>query len=131
MIQYALDAFLHRLLPTHHELALNALKQFQPDQYPQAAIIAGAGALIASVILYTIGIWLRRLPQKISTAPQQERIEKLRAVAKEWLPWVLILSPTPVGGVLVIAAGFFNIRPWLAALAILAGEIAWRAAPLL
>lgn len=131
MNQFFIDGALHRLLPYHHEVALNALRQFDLTAYQTHAPFAAAGALLASALLYAIGIWLRRLPGKISTEAQQARIEKLRAVAMEWLPYLLILSPTPMGGVLIMAAGFFGLRPLVAGMAILAAEIAWRVAPLL
>ncbi len=129
-MEIMIDGFLHRLLPFQPELALNALRQFQPESYPPMAAFAGLGALLASALLYVIGIWLRRMPAKISTESQQARIETLRGAAKEWLPWLLILSPTPVGGILIIAAGFFAIRPVIAGAMIVLAEIAWRAAPM-
>lgn len=126
----ATESFLHRLLPMQQEITLSAMHAFG-EPPPVAIAAAGVVALAASVILYLIGVWLRRLPKKISTEEQQARIEKLRAVAQEWLPWLLVLAPSPVGGMLIIAAGFFAIRPWMAALAVTAGEVAWRVSPLL
>ncbi len=125
-----IQGFLARLL-YQHELTITAIRQFQPERYPLAALAAGLGALLASAILYAIGIWLRRLPDKISTDEQKNRIALLRAVAVQWLPWLLILSPSPIGGILIISAGFFAIRPTIAALAITAAEVLWRVSPLL
>lgn len=125
------EAFLARLLPLYDEVTLAAIGSLRPELYAQAAALAAIGALAASALLYAIGVWLRRMPKKISTEAQQARIETLRGVAQEWLPWLLILSASPVGGVLIIAAGFFAITPWKAALMLVAAEIAWRAAPLL
>jgi membrane protein YqaA with SNARE-associated domain len=125
-----IESLVHRLLPMQPEITLPAMQAF--GQPPAIALVAAAaGALIASVALYGIGVWLRRMPKKISTEAQQARIEKLRAVAVEWLPWLLILAPSPVGGMLIIAAGFFAIRPWRVALAVMAGEAAWRLSPYL
>jgi membrane protein YqaA with SNARE-associated domain len=131
MSQIFTDGLIHRLLPYQPEVTLNAIRHFHIEDYPAAAVQAGVGALVASVALYLIGIWLRRLPERVSTESQRGRIEKLRTVANEWLPWLLILSPTPVGGVLIMAAGFFAVRPWLAAAMVVIAEIAWRAAPVL
>lgn len=125
------EAFLHRLLPYQHELALGALRSFNHAAYVQQLWLAGAGALVASALLYAVGIWLRRMPEKVSTDPQRARIEKIRIVATTWLPWLLILAPTPVGGILVMAAGFFAISPLRAGTMILAAEILWRVSPLL
>jgi len=125
------EGALARLLPAAKETTLQALQQFQPEAYLQASLFAAMGALLASALLYVVGIWLRRVPRKVSTEAQQARIEKLRSTAMDWLPWLLILSPTPIGGILILAAGFFGLRPLVAALAILGGEILWRASPLL
>jgi membrane protein YqaA with SNARE-associated domain len=129
MIQLIIEGFVHRLLPFYEEVTLGAIRGFNEADYPQAAAAAGVGALLASLALYGIGIWLRRLPKKISTDAQQDRIAALRKLAHEWLPYLLILSPTPIGGILIIAAGFFAIKPWMAAGMIILAEIAWRAAP--
>jgi membrane protein YqaA with SNARE-associated domain len=126
-----IEGFKARLLPIFNETTLAALREFKPWDYPSAAIAAGIGAVVASAILYAIGIWLRRMPEKVSTPEQKIRIENLRKIAMEWLPWLLILSPTPIGGILIIAAGFFNIPRITAGLAILAAEILWRVTPLL
>ncbi|PZP86061.1 MAG: hypothetical protein DI582_03960 [Azospirillum brasilense] len=131
MVTYLREGFLARLLPAAKETTLQALQQFQPEAYVQASLFAALGALLASALLYAVGVWLRRVPKKVSTEAQQDRIEKLRGAAMHWLPWLLILSPTPVGGMLILAAGFFGLRPFVAALAILGGEILWRASPLL
>lgn len=125
------QAFLTRLLPTQHEVALTALRNFHPEQYPYYAIFAGLGAVLASAIFYAIGVWLRRLPDRVSTDEQKNRIALLGAVAVQWLPWLLILAPSPMGRILIIAAGFFGIRPLVAGLAILAGEVLWRVSPLM
>lgn len=125
------EAFMARLLPLFHETTLGALRNFHPEKYTSLVWAAAAGALAASALLYAVGIWLRRMPAKISTEHQHARIEKLRAAAFEWLPWLLILSPTPVGPVLIMAAGFFGLRPFVAGAAILGGEVLWRIAPLL
>lgn len=125
------EAFIARLLPMFKETTLTALRHFAPEKYPDAVWFAAAGALLASLLLYFIGVWLRRLPEKVSTEAQRARIEKMRVVAHEWLPWLLILSATPFGGVLIMAAGFFALRPFVAAAAIVAAEVLWRIAPLL
>lgn len=130
-IDMFLDAFAHRLLPIFRELELNAMVGMSPVGYEVYVVAAGLGAIIASAILYAIGVWLRRMPERISTPEQRERIEKIRGVATEWLPWLLILSPTPFGGVLIIAAGFFAIRKEVAALMIIVAEVVWRFSPML
>lgn len=125
------EAFLTRLLPLYDEVTLNAIRSLRIADYPMAAFLSGIGALAASLVMYGIGIWLRRMPEKVSTDAQQARIASLRAVANEWLPWLLILSPTPVGGMLAMAAGFFAVRPWKVMVMLVLAEIAWRVAPLL
>lgn len=127
----AIEGFKARLLPIFNETSLDALREFRPWDYPTAAIAAGVGALLASALLYKVGVGLRRLPEKISTPQQRARIEKMREMAQAWLPWLLILSASPVGGVLIMAAGFFALRPIVTALALLGAEILWRASPLL
>lgn len=125
------EAFAARALPMFHEVQLAAIRNFQPQAYPQSAALAAMGALAASVLLYFIGRWLRRMPAKVSTEAQQARIQKMQSVAGEWLPWLLILSASPVGCVLIMAAGFFAIRPLVAGFAILAAELLWRLSPVL
>lgn len=125
------EAFLTRLLPIFHEVTLGALRNFHPEQYPLNALIAAIGALAASLILFWIGVGLRRMPERVSTAEQQARIETMRAGAQHWLPWLLILSPTPMGVILIIAAGFFRVKPMVAAAAIVAAEILFRLSPLI
>jgi membrane protein YqaA with SNARE-associated domain len=82
-------------------------------------------------MLYLLGVWLRRLPDKFSTEAQRERIARTRSKACEWLPWLLVLAPLPVGGTIIIVAGFFRLRPALTAAVLLASEALWRAMPYL
>lgn len=123
------EAFFARLLPIFQEVALTAEKNFHAEHYGVHSIVAAVGALLASALLFLFGVWLRRIPRKISTAEQQARVEKMQGVAHEWLPWLLILSPMPVGSMLIIAAGFFRTRPRLAIFVIVVAEIIWRALP--
>lgn len=125
------EAFLSRLLPFNDEVTLAAIRNLRMEDYPSAAVYAGLGALAASIILYGIGIWLRRMPDRFSTDTQQARVEYMRATANEWLPWLLVLSASPIGGMLIIAAGFFAVKPWKVATMLVVAEIAWRAAPLI
>ena len=125
------EAFFTRIVPIFHEVTLTAQRNFQDAHYGQSLFIASIAALLASAMLYGLGVWLRRIPARISSAEQQARMERLRKPALHWLPWLLILSPTPVGNALIIAAGFFGIRPLVAACSIIAAEILWRASPLL
>jgi membrane protein YqaA with SNARE-associated domain len=123
------EAFLARLVPIFHEVTLGAIRHFQFENYAPNAALAALGGLAAAAVLYAIGVWLRRMPERVSTDAQQVKIEKLRAVAHEWLPWLLVLAPTPVGGVLVMAAGFFRLNPRLAWAVILLSEMVFRAMP--
>lgn len=125
------DALLHRLWPPYAEVTLAAMLSLDPHAYQAHAPWAAVGALLASALVYWLGARLRRLPAQVSDASQQARIEKMRLAAVAWLPWLLFLGPTPVGGVLVLAAGFFEVKPLFAALMLVAGEVAWRASPLL
>lgn len=123
------EAFLARLLPVFQETTLTAIRHFKMEEYPTSAALAGVGALLASALLFAIGIWLRRMPERISTEEQRGRIETMRLHAHFWLPYLLVLSPLPVGQVLIIAAGFFRMKPALAAAIILASEVVFRAMP--
>ena len=125
------EAFMARLLPIFHEVQLPAIQKFQPDAYPAYAVAAALGALMASVLLYLLGRWLRRMPERVSNDEQRARIEGMRGVAQHWLPYLLILSASPFGGILIISAGFFALRPLVAGLAILAAEVLWRVSPVL
>lgn len=125
------QAFLSRLLPLFHEVTLGAIRHFKLEEYPLNAAVAAVGALLASALLYAIGAWLRRMPERVSTEAQRVRIEKMRGAAREWLPWLLVLSPTPVGGVIIIAAGFFRLNWRLVALIIVISEVVYRAMPYL
>jgi membrane protein YqaA with SNARE-associated domain len=123
------ESAIARLLPMQHEVTLPAMWSF--GEPPLAAFIAaGAGGLLAGALLYGVGVWLRRMPKHVSTPEQLARIEKMRRGAHGLLSYLLILAPTPVGGMLTIAAGFFAVRPWLAALMLIAAEAAWRLSPL-
>ena len=130
-IAIAQEAFLTRLLPVFQETTLPALLKFHPEQYPPHAVLAGVAALVASVLLYLLGVWLRRMPERVSNDAQRARIESMRALARHWLPYLLVLSPTPLGGILIVAAGFFRIHPITAALAVIAAEVLWRISPVL
>ena len=125
------QAFLHRLLPYKHEVTLNAMRHLDITAYKAHAPAAAAGALLASVILYAIGIWLRRMPARVSTESQQDRIQHLRTIADRWLPYLLILAPMPIGGIIIVAAGFFGTRVWLVTVVLIAAEAAWRLSPFL
>lgn len=125
----ASEAFIARLLPFRPEVTLPAMWSFG-EPPPAAIAAAGIAALVACALLYFVGILLRRAPKHVSTAEQQERIKKMHLAAGQWLPWLLILSPTPVGPMLVVAAGFFAVKPWRAALMIVAAEVLWRTSPM-
>jgi membrane protein YqaA with SNARE-associated domain len=125
------EAFMTRLLPLFNEVTLGATRHFQPEHYPLNALLAAAGALTASVLLFLFGIWLRRMPDRVSTDAQKNRIKKMQIAAGSWLPWLLILSASPIGGALIMAAGFFRMRPAVAAAAIIAAEVLWRISPLI
>ena len=125
------QAFWHRLMPFNHEVTLGAMRQFDMAAYKAHAPLAAAGALVASAILYAIGVWLRRMPSKVSTEVQQGRIEELRLLANGWLPYLLVLGPTPVGGIIIVAAGFFGTRARVAGAVLVAAEMAWRISPFL
>lgn len=127
--QVFIEGFLTRLAPFYNEVTLDAIRHFHFEQYPPNAALAAVGALIASVLYFLFGIFLRRMPEKVSTEEQQLRIEVMRAQAHFWMPYLLVLAPTPVGGVVVMAAAFFRMKPWKVALIVLVTEIVWRAMP--
>ncbi len=122
----AKEALFQRLMPVFNEIHLGAIEAFSSKPALSLVLAAMAGAMIAYAFLYFLGIRMRRLPERISTDAQRERIAALGKEAKFWLPYTLILAPTPLGTVLVIAAGFFGIRWWWVALITLAAECAWR-----
>lgn len=123
------EAFLRRLLPANHEVTLSAIEHFQFAQYPQSALVAAVGAMAASALLYALGVGLRRLPAHVSTEAQRARIEAMRPAARRWLPWLLLLAPSPIGGVLIMAAGFFAIAPVRVAAVLVLAEAGWRLLP--
>ncbi len=125
------QAFTSRLLPVFHEVQLGAIRNFRLEEYPANAAIAAVGGLLAAAVLYAIGVWLRRMPERVSTEEQRARIERMRGTAREWLPWLLVLSPTPVGGVIIIAAAFFRLNWRMVAAIIVAAEMVFRAMPYL
>ena len=126
-----IQGFLARLVPIYHERVLGALRHFNFEAYPQNAALAAVGALLALVIWYGVGVWLRRMPERVSTDDQRARIEAMRETAREWLPWLLILSPTLLGGIVVMASAFFRLRPAMVMAIVVASEILWRAMPYL
>ena len=126
-----IQGFLARLVPIYHEVTLGAIRHFNFEAYPQNAALAAVGALLALVIWYGVGVWLRRMPERVSTEDQRARIEAMRGAAREWLPWLLILSPTPLGGIVVMAGAFFHLTPTRVAAIVVASEILWRAMPYL
>ena len=125
------QAFLAQLIPTQHEVLLGAIRHFQFAQYPQNAALATLGALGACLVLFGIGILLRRLPERVSTPEPQQRIVAVRGKAQDILPWLLVFAPLPVGGLVVIAAGFFRVKPVNVALILIASETLYRAMPYL
>jgi membrane protein YqaA with SNARE-associated domain len=130
-IDVFVEAFVARLVPIYTEVTLGAIRHFQFEQYPEHAALAAVGGLLALGLFYGLGIWLRRMPERISTPEQQLRIAAMRKAAQGWLPWLLILAPTPAGAAVVIAAGFFRMNPRHAWAIIVAAEILWRAMPYL
>ena len=125
------QAFLARALPIFHEVLLNAIRNFHFEQYPTNAVLAGMGSVLALAMYYFLGIWLRRWPERVSTDEQRVRIEAMRKGARAWLPWLLILSPTPLGGVVVMASAFFRLPYRLVLAIVIAAEILFRAMPYL
>jgi membrane protein YqaA with SNARE-associated domain len=125
------EAFLARLLPVYSEVTLGAIRHFTLGEYPANAALAAVGGLLALAVYYGVGVWLRRMPERSSTEVQRARIEAMRKAAHEWLPWLLVLSPTPLGGVVVMAAGFFRLRLAMVFLVVIASEILFRAIPYL
>ncbi len=125
------EAFLTRLLPIYSEVTLGAIRHLTFEQYPQNAALAAVGALVASVLLYALGVWLRRLPERVSTDEQRARIESMRKGAGELLPWLLVFSPLPIGGIFIIAAAFFRLAPVRVAAIVGASEALFRAMPYL
>lgn len=125
------EAFLARLVPVYHEVALGAIRHFKLDKYPENAVLAAIGGLLALAIYYAVGVFLRRMPERVSTDEQRARIESMRTVAQHWLPWLLVFSPTPIGGVVVMAAAFFRLNGRLTVAVVLASELLFRAMPYL
>lgn len=125
------EAFIARLLPMFHEVTLGAIRNLQFELYPANALLAGLGGLLALAVYYVVGVWLRRMPERVSSDEQRARIDAMRGAANEWLPWLLILSPTPVGGVVVMAAGFFRMRAAMVVVIATGSEMLFRAMPYL
>lgn len=125
------EAFAARLLPIYNEATLSAMRNFKLEEYPPHAVLAGVGGVLALGVYYLVGVWLRRAPERMSNEEQRARIEKMRKAASFWLPYLLVLSPTPVGGVVVMAAGFFRMKPALVMAIILLAEGVFRAMPYL
>ena len=125
------EAFLARLLPVFHEVTLGAIRNFKLEEYPANAVLAAVGGLVALAVYYAVGVWLRRMPERVSSEAQRARIEAMRKVAHFWLPYLLVFSPTPIGGVVVMAAGFFRLNPRLTLAVVIAAEILFRAMPYL
>ena len=120
------EAFLVRLLPMYHEVVLGAIRHFRFAEYPPYAVLAACGALLALAVYYAVGCLLRPLPQRVSTPGQQARIEAMRPHARRLLPWLLLLAPTPLGGVVVMAAAFFRLPLRHVLVPVIASEILWR-----
>lgn len=131
MLTLFTEAFLARLLPVYSEVTLGAIRHLRIQEYPANAAMAAVGGLLAAAVFYAIGVWLRRMPERVSTDAQRARIETMRSHAHFWLPYLLVLSPTPVGGVIVIAAAFFRVKPGLVWGIIVAAEFVFRAMPYL
>ncbi len=123
------EAFFARLLPINHEVTLGAIEQFQFAEYPANAALAGVGGLLALGFYYAMGIWLRRMPARVSSEAQRARVERMRVPAREWLPWLLVLAPTPIGSIFVMAAGFFRLDWRLVWAVLFVSECLFRAMP--
>ncbi len=124
------QAFVARLLPSAHEVLLPAIRNFHFGQYPLNAALAALGALTASVVLYFLGVLLRRWPERgLNTDEKRAQMVSVRAKAQSIIPWLLVFAPLPVGGMIIIAAGFFRLRPLQVALILAVAEIIYRAMP--
>lgn len=120
------EALFARLMPLYSEITITASATLKPEHYPLYAAAAIAAAMVAYALLYLLGMRMRRLPARYSTDEQRARIAALEAHARYWLPYLLVLAPTPLGTVLLLAAGFFSIRPWLVAFVACAAELLYR-----
>ena len=125
------QGFIARLVPSAHEVLLPAIRSFHFEKYPQNAALAALGALTASVILFYIGVLLRRWPERASTEDKHAQMESMRAKAQSIVPWLLVFAPLPVGGMIIIAAGFFRLKPAKVAMILIAAEMLYRAMPYL
>lgn len=122
----AKEALFQRLMPIYGEVQLGAIEAFSSKPSLSVVAAAIAGAMLAYVVLYVLGVRMRALPEKHSSEEQKIRIAALEKKAHFWLPYLLILAPTPLGTVVLLAAGFFCIRWWLVLGVTLAAECAMR-----
>ncbi len=127
----AKEAFFARMMPVFSEVSIDAIARFKRAEYFEHALAAGLASLVAYAILYLIGTRMRALPKHVSTPEQRERIDIMAVHAGFWLPYLLVLAPSPFGTVVLLAAGFFAMRPWKVALIVSGAEIVWRLLPII
>lgn len=123
------EALFARLLPVNYETTIDAMANFATDETLLQHLLAAAlGAIVAYGILYWVGTRMRKLPERVSSPEERERVAALGRKAKFFLPFLLVLSPTPFGTVILVACGFFRLNPWLTFAIAIAAELAWRIA---
>lgn len=130
------EALFARLMPAFSETTLDAIVQFKANRadflsiYFQHAFYAMLGACLAYAILFVIGHRMRAISERSGNEEQKARIDAMGRSFRGWAALLLVLAPTPLGTVIVLAAGFLRVRIWIFALIVCAAELFWRLSPL-
>lgn len=107
------------LLPGNSELALAFWLQAQPATWPAAVLVATLGNTAGSLTTFWLGGRLRRHGRAPSLSPRALAWLQRHGAASLLLAWLPL-----IGDGLCLAAGWLNLPPGRAALAILLGKSA-------
>lgn len=113
------------LWPLTSDMRFHAMALFGGYHLPLATFMAVIGAALGSMINYLSG-WLVSILQTQNTTILSDEKYALWEKRAFWaMPLVGLLAWIHLLGPLIVAAGFFRVKPLLAAIAILAGQAAY------
>jgi membrane protein YqaA with SNARE-associated domain len=99
------------LLPFSSEIALISAIKLGMNPY-SAVLFASLGNILAIVVNYYIGLFIRRKSYK--KLLKSKLGKKVLHYSKNYGYWSLLLTPLPIiGDPITIASGIFKIRLWL------------------
>jgi membrane protein YqaA with SNARE-associated domain len=115
------SAYAASIIPFASEPTFFAMKAFGGHNMTAAFALAVIGAALGHLFNWWLGKMLRRLPPPGRGMLSEERYARAKAIFHRYGIWLLLFAWAPVCNFLVVAAGFFEVRPRIALPLIIAG----------